>query len=193
MTTRAIAPYTPDYICEMIKGRVFHKSMSARDRAEARLPAWAVQGQVGSKRSFFDHVPIVPAPVGGSLAPLNGSTAESENHNKKVKTEQGQSKPNIVWVSDSEDSSTVLSDATLDGIEVMAPEAMLETFLMSCDIPPEDINTRLTLAKMHVESWTDLIPSAQMTESSLISRGIAQAIAGRLLAGAQARQMRLSE
>ncbi|KAH9823506.1 hypothetical protein DFH28DRAFT_922381 [Melampsora americana] len=55
---------------------------------------------------------------------------------------------------------------TSDGIEVISShEAALENFLYVCGVAPEDINTRMGLAEAGVESWSDLIPSLQMTES----------------------------
>ncbi|KAH9811985.1 hypothetical protein DFH28DRAFT_931249 [Melampsora americana] len=83
---------------------------------------------------------------------------------------------------------------TSDGIEVTeSHEAGLEIFLYVCGVAPEDINTRMGLAEAGVESWSDLIPSVQMTEGHLVMQGIDQNIAGKLLARAQSCHWKMSQ
>ncbi|KAH9812599.1 hypothetical protein DFH28DRAFT_1177038 [Melampsora americana] len=83
---------------------------------------------------------------------------------------------------------------TSDGIEITeSHEAGLENFLYVCGVAPEDINTRMGLAKARVESWSDLIPSVQMTEGHLVMQGIDRNIAGKLLARAQSRHWKMSQ
>ncbi|KAH9807222.1 hypothetical protein DFH28DRAFT_1074387 [Melampsora americana] len=63
----------------------------------------------------------------------------------------------------------------------------LENFLLKCDIPHEDSKTRKLLQEAGISSWTDLIPSVQLMESTLTSYGIDCHIANRLMEEAQLR------
>ncbi|KAH9821583.1 hypothetical protein DFH28DRAFT_1186738 [Melampsora americana] len=102
----------------------------------------------------------------------------------------GLSKRDDLWID--EDQPVSDDSDTSDGIEVISShEAALENFLYVCGVAPEDINTRMGLAEAGVESWTDLIPSLQMTEGHLVMQGIDRNVAGKLLARAQARQLKM--
>ncbi|KAH9809088.1 hypothetical protein DFH28DRAFT_1086889 [Melampsora americana] len=92
---------------------------------------------------------------------------------KKIKTEDqpGDSiRDPIVLSSDSE--SEIDHEISSSGHAVE-----LENFLLECDIPHEDSKTRKLLQDAGISSWTDLIPSVQLTESVLTSYGIDRHIA----------------
>ncbi|KAH9806825.1 hypothetical protein DFH28DRAFT_1160405 [Melampsora americana] len=63
----------------------------------------------------------------------------------------------------------------------------MEMFLANCELPYEDHRTRRILKDSGFISWTDLIPSVQLTESTLTSKGINRQIAARLMHEAKAR------
>ncbi|KAH9807214.1 hypothetical protein DFH28DRAFT_1151488 [Melampsora americana] len=63
----------------------------------------------------------------------------------------------------------------------------MEMFLADCELPYEDHHTRRILKESGFISWTDLIPSVQLTESTLTSKGINRQIAARLMHEAKAR------
>ncbi|KAH9812075.1 hypothetical protein DFH28DRAFT_1084588 [Melampsora americana] len=65
----------------------------------------------------------------------------------------------------------------------------MEFFLADCKVPYEDEQTRRLLKEAGIISWTDLIPSVQMTESTLTTKGIDRQIASRLMAEAKARYL----
>lgn len=111
---------------------------------------------------------------------------EPKPHCPKTQYAKGISRGNNIWI-DEDIPSSDTSD-TSDGIQVkVSHEAALENFLHLCGVAPEDLNTRMGLADAGVESWTDLIPSLQMTEGHLVMQGIDRNVAGRLLARAQNR------
>ncbi|KAH9820341.1 hypothetical protein DFH28DRAFT_924305 [Melampsora americana] len=83
---------------------------------------------------------------------------------------------------------------TSDGIEVTeSHEAGLENFLYVCGVVSEDINTHMGLTEAGVESWSDLIPSVQMTKGHLVMQGIDRNVAGKLLARAQYHHWKMSQ
>ncbi|KAH9819019.1 hypothetical protein DFH28DRAFT_1219018 [Melampsora americana] len=109
------------------------------------------------------------------------------------------SPPNVISKGDKHlwtEEEPPISDSsdTSDGIEFTeSHEAGLENFLYVCGVAPEDINTRMGLAEAGVESWSDLIPSVQMTEGHLVMQGIDRNVAGKLLARAQSRHWKMSQ
>ncbi|KAH9821844.1 hypothetical protein DFH28DRAFT_923313 [Melampsora americana] len=104
---------------------------------------------------------------------------------------------------DSETDGIGYEDTEVDAIKVDASESgssesepdnsnsnhsiTMELFLADCDIPKDDYQTRNVLKDLGIISWTDLIPSVQMTASTLISNGIDCQIACRLVDEAKAR------
>ncbi|KAH9807254.1 hypothetical protein DFH28DRAFT_938926 [Melampsora americana] len=175
ITTVYMAPDIPAYRAEMIKSRVFHRSMRVDERVQQRL---ATRRQSRSTRSFFPKLPNSPTPVGGKSNCLVISDSDSENEVKAaVKKEPPVLEIKEVTVSPAYPHAKMVSE--------VSHEAALENFLYVCGVAPEDINTRMGLAEARVESWTDLIPSVQMTEGHLVMQGIDRNVAGKLLARAQ--------
>ncbi|KAH9808120.1 hypothetical protein DFH28DRAFT_1198081 [Melampsora americana] len=93
------------------------------------------------------------------------------------------SKGNPIKVDDSDDSSC---DSELE-IPTLIHTITMELFLTDCNIPSEDSKTRTLLKDAGIISWTDLIPSVQMTESTLTSKGLNRQLASRLMDAAKAR------
>ncbi|KAH9808590.1 hypothetical protein DFH28DRAFT_908296, partial [Melampsora americana] len=193
ITTVYMAPDIPAYRAEMIKSRVFHRAMRVDERVQQRL---ATRRASRSTRSFFPKLPNSPTPVGGKANCLVISSSDPDDDVKvAVKKEppiiENKEGDDILWIDDEPPMSDT-SD-TSDGIEVsdMTHEAALENFLYVCGVGPEDINTRMGLAEAGVESWTDLIPSVQMTEGHLVMQGIDRNVAGKLLARAQSRHWKM--
>ncbi|KAH9807120.1 hypothetical protein DFH28DRAFT_1153161 [Melampsora americana] len=89
---------------------------------------------------------------------------------------------NTFKVDESKDGS---SDSETD-IATSNHSITMELFLADCDIPYEDVQTRKLLKDAGIISWTDLIPSVQMTESTLITKGVDLQIASRLMDAAKA-------
>ncbi|KAH9814579.1 hypothetical protein DFH28DRAFT_928694 [Melampsora americana] len=98
----------------------------------------------------------------------------------KVETQPGDSFDEPISLSS--DSESGFEDES-DG---MCHAGELEEFLVNCNIPPEDLKTRKLLTGAGILSWTDLIPSVQLTETTLNSKGIHRQIASRLMEAAQA-------
>ncbi|EGG04758.1 uncharacterized protein MELLADRAFT_88500 [Melampsora larici-populina 98AG31] len=91
------------------------------------------------------------------------------------------------WQSESESRSISIKfelPSTAHSVE-------LELFLSNCNIAFEDEKTRTLIKEAGFKSWTDFIPSLQLTESTLTSKGIDRQIANRLLTEAQARFSKL--
>ncbi|KAH9816702.1 hypothetical protein DFH28DRAFT_1094667 [Melampsora americana] len=117
---------------------------------------------------------------------------------KKIKTEDCKSEfhPNekeLKWDDDSYLDDNVMkrrndSESEIDHeISLSGHAVKLENFLLECDIPHEDSKTRKLLQEAGISSWTDLIPSVQLTESVLTSYGIDRHIATQLMEEAQLR------
>ncbi|KAH9807521.1 hypothetical protein DFH28DRAFT_1100993 [Melampsora americana] len=73
------------------------------------------------------------------------------------------------------------------GIPTSHHSVAMEMFLADCELPYEDHQTRAILKESGFISWTDLIPSVQLTKSTLTSKGIDRQIAARLMQEAKAR------
>ncbi|KAH9813385.1 hypothetical protein DFH28DRAFT_897204 [Melampsora americana] len=111
---------------------------------------------------------------------------------KKVKMDSGPG-------SSRENPQCVSSDSETDGIdseidfsqgkvtlEIPSVHTVaMEMFLADCDLPYEDVKTRAILKDAGIISWTDLVPSVQMTKSTLTSKGIDWEVASRLMDAAQ--------
>ncbi|EGG08050.1 uncharacterized protein MELLADRAFT_85214 [Melampsora larici-populina 98AG31] len=90
------------------------------------------------------------------------------------------------WNSNSESSSIEIEmppPSTSNSVE-------FELFLADCNVVFDDVNTRTLLREAGILAWTDLIPSVQLTETSLTSKGIDRQIANLLMAEAQARYLK---
>ncbi|KAH9819173.1 hypothetical protein DFH28DRAFT_925274 [Melampsora americana] len=110
---------------------------------------------------------------------------------------------------DSETDGIGYKDSKVDAIKVDASESGLsesepdnsnsnysitmELFLAECEIPKDDYQTRNVLKDLGIISWTDLIPSVQMTALTLISKGIDRQIASCLVDEAKARYNSISQ
>ncbi|KAH9811218.1 hypothetical protein DFH28DRAFT_1085053 [Melampsora americana] len=118
---------------------------------------------------------------------------------KRIKVEEGPGNSCNDSISVSSDSESNLSDidhqaneltelpSPKSKIEEFNPHSeAMERFLADCDVPNEDFKTRSILRDAGIISWTDLIPSLQMTESTLTSKGIERSIASCLMHHAQA-------
>ncbi|KAH9808565.1 hypothetical protein DFH28DRAFT_908529 [Melampsora americana] len=117
---------------------------------------------------------------------------ESKPEVKKIKKEiqQGDTFDDPITVSSDTESNHSESDDEESEIQLdFSPShtVAMEMFLADCELPYEDVKTREILKEAGIISWTDLIPSIQMTESTLTSKGIDREIASRLMTHAKAR------
>ncbi|KAH9806946.1 hypothetical protein DFH28DRAFT_1090416 [Melampsora americana] len=115
----------------------------------------------------------------GNLSVSDGPKPELKKI--KVENQAGDSIEDPISVSS---DSEIGSEDESDGI---SHSGELEAFLLDCNIPPEDTKTRALLTEAGILLWTDLIPSVQLTETTLTSKGIHRQIASRLTEAAQAR------
>ncbi|KAH9813961.1 hypothetical protein DFH28DRAFT_1083356 [Melampsora americana] len=87
--------------------------------------------------------------------------------------------------SDVDESEEDKSDSDVE-IPTSQHSIQMEFFLADCNIPYEDKETCQLLKAAGIISWTNLIPSIQMTESTLTPKGINCQIASRLMDEAKA-------
>ncbi|KAH9820298.1 hypothetical protein DFH28DRAFT_1121255 [Melampsora americana] len=171
ITTVYMAPDISAYRAEMIKSRVFHRSMRVDDQVQQRLATrWAKpesKCQPLVKKEPVSSSKCAQSPSKKAFHPM--PKVEGDTSLPCAHYATGISKGNNFWIEEEAPLSDTLD--TSDGIE--------------------DINTRMGLAKAGVELWSDLIPSVQMTEGHLVMQGIDRNVAGKLLARAQACQLKM--
>ncbi|KAH9809276.1 hypothetical protein DFH28DRAFT_1111851 [Melampsora americana] len=184
-----IPPNTPEFREEIKKTQWIHPDMDVNHRVKTRL-----QGHPRKLHEVFhhegtsnsnQHSHVGGLGLMGVASDLHQSTSNSslciDRKPDLTNIEPGDSiRDPIVLSSDSE--SKIDHEISLSGHAVE-----LENFLLECDIPHEDSKTRKLLQEAGISSWTDLIPSVQLTESTLTSYGIDCHIANRLMEEAQLR------
>ncbi|KAH9820012.1 hypothetical protein DFH28DRAFT_1200583 [Melampsora americana] len=206
-TTRSIPPSTTEYKKEMAKNAVHHHDASVDTRVKRRYPApvpgprsprrrspgRSTSAVIAKHRDFFSNAPVKikkePVSPSSHKRPLEHSSSGTPAASfKKIKQESasGETPAQSISLLTSEDIpegdvSTYDSDVEV----VTTHSTLLERFLAECDIPKDDINTRNILRKAKVSSWTDLIPSVQMTANVLTAFGMQFDIAKHLIDAAQ--------
>ncbi|KAH9825179.1 hypothetical protein DFH28DRAFT_921148 [Melampsora americana] len=179
-TTRAIPPSTTDYKKEMAKNAVNHQDANVDSRVKKRYPVPIPSRQsprrstaeaVLKRRNFFANAPIKikeePMSPPGYKRDFEHMKEGSVSSFKKIKQES------YVYDSDS------------DVCVVQSHSSLLEDFLGECNIAVDDLATRVALRNAKVESWTDLIPSQQMTANVLTTAGMSYELAKRLIDAAK--------
>ncbi|KAH9811965.1 hypothetical protein DFH28DRAFT_1223487 [Melampsora americana] len=190
-----IPPNTAEFRNEIKKTQWIHPEMSVEHRVKTRF-----QGHPRGSHGFGGHEGgshlAGPSEVGG-VGFQQGSNTTGEKRSgqdvdeledvkpviKKIKTEDQPGDSFNDPITLSSDSESQMNEKTSTSSQAVD----LEKFLIDCDIPPDDSRTRLLLTEAGIESWTDLIPSLQTTESTLTSCGIDRQVANRLMEEAQLR------
>ncbi|KAH9807449.1 hypothetical protein DFH28DRAFT_938541 [Melampsora americana] len=201
-TTRSIPPSTTEYKKEMAKNVVHHHDATVDTRVKRRYPA-PIPGPrsprrststiVGKHRDFFSNAPVKIKKE--PISPSSYKRAQDESSSgtpatsfKKIKQEPDSG------ITPGQTISLLTSDDMPEGdvytydsdVEVVTTHSsILEEFLSQCDISKDDIETRAILRKAKVSSWTDLIPSVQMTVNVLTELGMQYEIAKLLIDSAQ--------
>ncbi|EGG09991.1 uncharacterized protein MELLADRAFT_95142 [Melampsora larici-populina 98AG31] len=207
IATVHIPPNTPEFWYEIKKNQRIHPVMGVDDRVGLQLKG-------SSQRSHgANHVlrSIGHAQAGG-LGLKKKHPAQMPNikpdimkignkRNGLASTNMGDIKPdlkNIKVVSINEPiyvSSEYESNWDTEGesssfeFEVQRPSTshtvQFELFLANCKISLDNVKTQTLLREAGFVSWTDLIPSVQLTESTLTFKGIDWQIANHLMSKAQ--------
>ncbi|EGF98396.1 uncharacterized protein MELLADRAFT_95720 [Melampsora larici-populina 98AG31] len=191
IATNDIPPNTSEFRYEIKKSRWIHPDMGVDHRVDLRL-----QGK--PRGSHGNRVPQVVA-GGSSIGKKREGSGSGEMNDikpdiKKIKVEP-QAKNTIqnpIYISSEYESDwNTESVSSSHSIEIENPSAShsveLELFLADCEIAMDDEKTRTVLKEAGIKSWTDLIPSLQLTEATLTKKGLERQIANRLLTEAQAR------
>ncbi|EGG01476.1 uncharacterized protein MELLADRAFT_92144 [Melampsora larici-populina 98AG31] len=164
-------------------------------------------GSSSIKRTLSQKHKLSNSSVGGDVKPDLSKLGERRDVSssnevfdvkpdlKKIKVEDQEitnSFNNPIYVSsDSESRWESDFSSGADEIDVENPSTahsvQMELFLADCNIDFQDEQTRKLLREAGILSWTDLIPSLQLTEATLTSKGIDRQIAHRLMTAAQAR------
>ncbi|EGG04118.1 uncharacterized protein MELLADRAFT_89663 [Melampsora larici-populina 98AG31] len=195
-------PSTTEYKREMARNSVEHPETSVDNRVKKRYPVAVPSSKSSSSknqkhRTFFtqapdDEVKIKQEPKSPSGSKRNleaTSSLSSLSFNKKIKQESssGFTSEKVISLLTSDDviPETVFGDSDSDGESEVTHSTLLEEFLAACNIPGDDQATRTILRKANVLSWTDLVPSVQMTTNVLTGHGMPFDTARRLMDGAK--------
>ncbi|EGF98143.1 uncharacterized protein MELLADRAFT_69535 [Melampsora larici-populina 98AG31] len=195
-TTRGIAPNTVEYKREMFKNALVHHDMNVDDRVRRRYPVASPSSKPsGSKarshHNFFSNAPSVEvkvkvepeSPPGAKHA--RTSSTSGFNSQKKVKKEPSEFGLNagksisLLTDEDIPKSDPYVPDSDVEFVVTHA--TLLDDFLFECDVARNDLATRAILRKAQVTSWTDLVPSMQMTANVLTGHGMPFNLALRLI------------
>ncbi|EGG07060.1 uncharacterized protein MELLADRAFT_85961 [Melampsora larici-populina 98AG31] len=197
IATDDIPPNTPEFWDEIKKSQWIHPDMGVDDRVNICLQGRARQLQ--AKSSVMADIKHDLAKIGNKcVASGSSKMTDIKPDLKKIKGEEqpkGSSKEPIYVSSDFKSDWESESASSSISLEINNPSTShsieMELFLADCDIKFEDERTRKLLKEGGIKSWTDLIPSVQLTESTLTSMGIDRQIANRLMTEAQARYSKL--
>ncbi|EGG00638.1 uncharacterized protein MELLADRAFT_67693 [Melampsora larici-populina 98AG31] len=199
-TTRAIPPSTTEYKKEMAKNQMNHLATNVDNRVKKRylvaMPAAQASSSQAKHRNFFANPPAGDVKVkiesespSGSKRALErtSSSLTSVTSIKKIKQESSlgdlATKP-ISLLTDEDVPETVVYASDSDVEYVVTHSTLLDDFLSACEVPRNDLATRKILRKANVVSWTDLVPSVQMTANVLTGHGMPFYMAQRLLTSA---------
>ncbi|EGF99187.1 uncharacterized protein MELLADRAFT_94793 [Melampsora larici-populina 98AG31] len=202
-TTRAIPPNTREYKREMAKNAVKHPDTNVDNRVKNRYPVASPNlrsstSKNENRRTFFANRPAEDVKV--KVEPLSPSDSKrklkrtpslltSGTVKKKIKQESptANTPDNVISLLTSEDppesSMGHVSDSDVE--TEVTHSTLLDDFLDECEIPRNDVSTCTILRNANVSSWTDLVPSLQMTVNVLTGHGLSFDIARRLLDAAQ--------
>ncbi|KAH9822685.1 hypothetical protein DFH28DRAFT_1119698 [Melampsora americana] len=201
-TTRTIPPSTTEYKKEMAKNVVHHHDATVDTRVKRRYPGpmpgprsprRSTSTVAAKRRDFFTNsaVKIKKEPLSPSShkRPLEHSSSGTPSSSfKKIKEESdsGITPGQCISLLTSEDMPKGDVYTYNSDVEVVTTHSsLLEGFLAQCDISKDDIETRDILRKANVSSWTDLIPSVQMTSNVLTRLGMKFDLAKHLIDSAQ--------
>ncbi|EGG06454.1 uncharacterized protein MELLADRAFT_106763 [Melampsora larici-populina 98AG31] len=202
-TTRAIPPNTREYKREMAKNAVEHPDTTVDNRVKKCYPVASPNlrsstSKNENRRTFFANRPAEDVKV--KVEPLSPSDSKrklehtpslltSGTVKKKIKQESptANTPDNVISLLTSEDppksSMGHVSDSDVE--TEVTHSTLLDNFLDECEIPRNDVSTCTILRNANVSSWTDLVPSLQMTVNVLTGHGLSFDIARRLLDAAQ--------
>ncbi|EGG08447.1 uncharacterized protein MELLADRAFT_84625 [Melampsora larici-populina 98AG31] len=187
IATNDIPPNTSEFRYEIKKSRWIHPDMGVDHRVNLRL-----QGK--PRGSHGNRVPQVVA--GGSSASLSLDTDIKPDLAKIGEKREGSGsgevndiKPDIKKIKVEPQPKNTIQNPIYISSEYESDwdTESLELFLADCEIAMDDKKTRTVLKEAGIKSWTDLIPSLQLTEATLTEKGLERQIANRLLTEAQAR------
>ncbi|KAH9817624.1 hypothetical protein DFH28DRAFT_1081239 [Melampsora americana] len=204
-TTRAIPPSTSDYKKEMAKNAVNHQEASVDYRVKKqypvpipspRSPRRSTSNAIQMHCSFFANAPFKvkeePESPRGSKRHVKQSSLGSVTSLKKMKQE---SPPGNTPIASQSNTISLLTSDDIPEADVYESDSdvkvvqnhatLLEDFLGECDIPVDNQATRVALGKAKVGSWTELIPSQQMTANVLTTAGMSFEVAKRLINAAK--------
>ncbi|KAH9819632.1 hypothetical protein DFH28DRAFT_1080227 [Melampsora americana] len=202
-TSRAIPPSTTEYKREMAKNAVHHRDAGVDYRVKKSYPApiprsprCSTSNVVQKHCNFFANAPVKikeePISPSGSKRTVNHSSFSSVISVKKVKEESPSGntlKPNqgitisLLTSDNVPEAAEYSSNSDTDIVDTHS--TLLDTFLVECDIPVTDLDTRAALRAAKIKSWTNLLPSQQMTANVLTTAGMSFDIAKRLMDAAQ--------
>ncbi|EGG09864.1 uncharacterized protein MELLADRAFT_95375 [Melampsora larici-populina 98AG31] len=215
IATVDIPPNTSEFWYEIKKTRWIHPDMGVDHRVQLRLQG-RPRGSQGIN-SNTTHVGVGGSGLKDSSGLLHSSSMPEmkpnleqlgEKHNASGPSDLIDVKPNLkkmkvealpnntidnpIYVSSEFESDWDSSNESSNvSIEIENPSTShsvaLELFLVDCEIASDDDATRTFLRDAGIKSWTDLIPSLQLTESTLTAKGMDRQIANRLMSEAQAR------
>ncbi|EGG10770.1 uncharacterized protein MELLADRAFT_103102 [Melampsora larici-populina 98AG31] len=185
ITSRGIPPNTTEY------------NMSVDNRVKRRYPNPSPSVNVSSsrqrqQRNFFanppaDEVKVKQEPISPSTSRRTLEASSSRTRvtaPKKVKLEESSGMTpgkSISLLTDEEVPKSEPYVSNSDVEFVVTHATLLDDFLLECDVPRTDLATRSVLRKAQVTSWTDLIPSVQMTANVLTGHGMPFQLASRLI------------
>ncbi|KAH9818027.1 hypothetical protein DFH28DRAFT_1094290 [Melampsora americana] len=201
LATRAIPPSTTEYKREMAKNAVNHNDASVDTRVKRRYPGPLPRvysprrstSKMVHNRDFFAKTPVKikeepKSPSRFSASQGTSASVTPAHQDKKVKLEHvsGLTPGQTISLLTSDDPPEGSVYGTDSDVEVVTNHStLLDDFLTQCDIPKEDDKTRAILRKANVASWTDLIPSVQMTANVLTQHGMEFDMATYLIDAAQ--------
>ncbi|KAH9808440.1 hypothetical protein DFH28DRAFT_1087823 [Melampsora americana] len=191
IATTDLPPNTSEFRYEIKKSRWIHPDMGVDHRVELRLQG----GQsVSQSTSMAAIQPDLTSSSKKRIASEASEKMDAKPDLKKIKVEE-EPKNSIndpIYIS-SDFESDWESDSESSGISIKKEHpstshaAEMDSFLAECDINEDDQKTRTLLKEAGIKSWTDLIPSLQLTESALVDKGIHRQLANRLMTEAQNR------
>ncbi|EGG12683.1 uncharacterized protein MELLADRAFT_86906 [Melampsora larici-populina 98AG31] len=201
LTSRGIPPNTAEYKREMFKNTVLHNSMNIDNRVKKRYPVPSptpnvTTSRVSNRRSFFANAPaeekkVKEEPISPSTSKrtLEASTSrDAVAAPKKIKSEgtSGITPSKSISLLTSDDVPKSEHEGLSSDVEFVVTHAtLLDDFLLECDVPRTDLATRAILRNAGVSSWTDLVPSVQMTANVLTGHGMSFSLASRLIDAAE--------